>query len=232
MSRTHYLYQLQTVDSEIEATQRRLKEIEAMIGETEEVKAARAENVQAAERVRVAQTSMQDLDLEVKSLEQKIAELEKRLYSGSVLNAKEAASLQDEVTSIKRWHTQREEKLLGAMLAVEEAETGLAASQEKLAALEASWNSNQAELAAQRTDLQERLAALQEERPLAVARVAEDDLAVYNNLRQKKAGRAVTNIRNGVCVGCGVAPSSSKVQQARSGRELVFCGSCGRILHV
>ena len=34
------------------------------------------------------------------------------------------------------------------------------------------------------------------------------------------------------CQGCGLGASNRKVQQARAGAELIYCGTCGRILYV
>ena len=66
------------------------------------------------------------------------------------------------------------------------------------------------------------------------------DLLPYNSmhylpdedLRQRRAGRAVAMAKNGVCEGCGLTASNSKIQQARTGLELKYCSTCGRILYV
>ena len=50
--------------------------------------------------------------------------------------------------------------------------------------------------------------------------------------RSDDPGRAVAAVKNGTCQGCGLGASNRKVQQARAGTELVYCGTCGRILYV
>jgi predicted nucleic acid-binding Zn-ribbon protein len=40
----------------------------------------------------------------------------------------------------------------------------------------------------------------------------------------------VSTLEDGACTACGVAPSSSRIQSARQGNELILCGNCGRIL--
>lgn len=232
MSRTSFLYQLQLLDSQIDTSRQRLAEIIKMIGETAALKSARARHQRSEAQLKAARSEMRDIELEVKSLEQKITQHEQRLYSGKVLNPREAASMQEEVASLKRWHTKREEDLLEAMLAVEDGESDLAEAEEQLAAVEADWQGQQAEFIGERASLQEQLARLAEDRSAAYDRVAADDRAIYENLRRKKAGRAVVAVKNEICDGCGVRPSSSQIQHARSGDALVFCDSCGRILHV
>lgn len=231
MGRTLQLYQLQSLDSEIDKTDQQLAEIAAKLGESNALKKARNAVEVAQKELRTAQTAMQDLDLEVKGLSTKIENQEKKLYSGTVVSAKEAANLQDEVASLKRWHSQREESLLEAMLNVEEAEKTLKQTQTVLAKLEAVWKSEQKELIQNQSMLKTKRSELAERRPTLAGSINNDDLTRYENLRPKKAGRAVAAIKNKVCQGCGMTPSNSKLQRARAGTELTYCSTCGRILH-
>ncbi len=226
------LYQLQSLDNDIDKTTKALAEIEANLGESEAIKAAQITADVAEQDLRKTQTIMQDLDLEVKSLTEKITNQEKKLYSGSVISAKEAGNLQEEVASLKRWHTQREESLLEAMLTVEEAEENFAQTQTELANLKTTWSTEQKMLLGQQQVLLSQLENLQKRRPVLLNQVNQDDLMVYEKLRPKKAGRVVAVVKGGVCQGCGMTPSHSKIQQARAGNELMYCGACGRILYV
>ena len=124
MSRAQQLYQLQTLDSEVDKINRQLAEIATQLGESEALKKAKAEVEGAEKELRRAQATMQDLNLEVKSLADKITQQEKTLYHGKALSAKEATNLQGEITSLKRRHSQREELLLGAMVETEERRVG------------------------------------------------------------------------------------------------------------
>lgn len=232
MSRTLQLYQLQTLDSEIDAVEQRLVEIAALLGETEAMKQAKTTVAEAEQGLRQAQTAMQDLDLELKSLNAKIAGEEKKLYSGKISSAKEAANLQDEVTSLKRRRTDREDHLLEAMVAVEEAEQMVDQATTELSTIEADWTASQGILLAEQEALNQKLAELKNRRPMLTNAVSDNELAVYERLRPKKAGRAVAAVKSGVCQGCRIAISSSQVQRARSGLELAYCPACGRILYV
>ena len=104
MAQILQLYQLQSLDSEITQINRQLADIAAKLGESEELQQARSETEAAQTMVRGAQTRTQDLDLELKSLTGKITNQEKLLYSGKVLNAKEAANLQEEVANYLKGH--------------------------------------------------------------------------------------------------------------------------------
>lgn len=232
MGRTLQLYRLQSLDSEIDQANQQLAELVAKLGESETLKKARVVVEGAEKNLRQAQATMQDLDLEVKSLTEKITSQEKKLYSGTVLNAKEAANLQDEVASLKRRHSEREERLLEAMVALEESEADLDNGRAELARIEAEWVTNQDQLKQEQSALESKLKELMERRPTVADAVNEDDLNEYENLRPKKAGRAIVAVNNSVCQGCGMTLSNSRVQRARAGTELMYCSTCGRILYV
>jgi len=232
MSRTQQLYELQRVEIEAEAVSRRLKEIAARLGESSELKRARQEVVEAEGQLASSRARTQDLDLEVRGLDERIAANEQRLYSGRVHNPKDLSNLQDDTSAQKRWHQKKEDELLAAMLAGEDAEGAVRRAQANLTRVEEAWRAAQAELLAQQADLQAQLQQLVEERAACVEMIAAEELAIYQNLRQRKAGRAVAAVRNGICEACRMAPPTHHIHQAGSGRELVYCNNCGRILHV
>ncbi|HXV42999.1 MAG TPA: C4-type zinc ribbon domain-containing protein [Anaerolineae bacterium] len=232
MSRAQQLYQLQTLDSEVDKINRQLAEIAAQLGESAALKQAKVKAEAMEKALHQAQAAMQNLNLETRSLADKIAQQEKTLYQGKALSPKEATNLQDEITSLKRRHSQREELLLEAMVGAEEAERQLDQARTQLAATQAQWQAEQAELTQQQSSLKSRAVELREQRPVMIRAIDADDLDDYEDLRPKKAGRAVAVIKDGICQGCGVAASSSRIQHARAGAELVYCGTCGRILYV
>ena len=231
MSRTQYLYELQQVDIEAENTSRRLHEIAAQLGESGELEWARKMAADAQARLAKCRARMQDLDLDVTSLAEKIKADEQRLYSGRVSNPKELSGLQEEVASLKRRREKKEEDLIEAMVAVEEAEAGLADAHAILTQVGETWRAGQGNLVDEQAGLQARLEQLADRRTSLVVAIGPEDLATYERLRQRKGGRAVVIIANSICQGCRMSPPSSQLQQAQMGRDLVFCNNCGRILH-
>jgi predicted nucleic acid-binding Zn-ribbon protein len=232
MSRTRPLYELQQVDLELESVTRRLQEIDATLGESVELKRARKMADDAEAKLAKCRSEMQNLDLEVEGLSQKIQTNEERLYSGRVANPKELASLEEELASLKRWREKKEEDLLEAMVSCEENEAALADAQAILAQANETWRAEQGDLAEEQTNLQLRLEELRGQRESLIAEVGPEDVTTYERLRPRKGGRAVAAVKEGVCEGCRMNPPSSQVQHARSGNELQFCNNCGRILHV
>jgi len=220
------------MDTEIEEVSRRLAEIAASLGESPELKQARKMVADAEARLVKSRAQMHDLDLEVSGLNQKIAADEQRLYSGRVTNPKELASLEEEVASLKRRREKKEEDLLTAMIATEEAEAELSDAQAILAQVTETWHTTQNRLTEEQTRLQARLEELTGQRASLTTAIGAEDVTTYERLRQRKGGRAVAAVEDGICQGCRMSPPTSQIQHARSGDELVFCNNCGRILYV
>lgn len=232
MSRVQILYQLQLLDSELDQTNQELAQVQAALGESKTLKQARVAVEAAEQELRQARTAQQKLELEVNDLADKIAQQEKLLYGGGKhISAKEAANLQGEVASLKRWYQKREELLLEAMVALEEAEAKLSQARTNLTTIQADWSVGQSGLIQKQAELENKLAELQSRRPLFTERIEAADLAAYEKLRPKRGGRAVAVVKNGVCQGCGIGASSRKVQAARAETELNYCSTCGRILY-
>ena len=69
------------------------------------------------------------LEHEIDSLTQKAAAEDKRLYDGSIVNAKELESIQHEIENLKRRRSDREDEMLGLMEVREELERRAAEAQ-------------------------------------------------------------------------------------------------------
>lgn len=229
MTRSEDIYRLQRVDSERDAKQSRLAEVEAALKDDSALQQARQALESAEEQARQWQLKQRDQELEIEGLSNRISESEKRLYSGKVKNPKELSDLQDEVASLKRRRQRLEEKLLETMIEREEAEERRAAAQAHLEEIESWWSAKTEDLQEEREELQNRLEALRREREKLLPRVDDSDLSTYNSLRERKGGRAVAQVRDGICGRCGVAISSSLEWQLREG-ELVRCDNCERLL--
>lgn len=223
------LYRLQETDLSLAAVQRRLAEIAATLGETEELQAARRAVHSTEAEIQRWRITLRDRELEVKSLNSKIKGSEDRLYSGRVRNPKELKNLQDELQSLRRRRETVEEAVLEAMLEADRLESTRSAQEETLARIRAEWQAAQEALQAEQAKLQTHLSQLQARRQQQTA-AAGAHLQLYEDLRRRKGGRPVALLKNGVCRTCGMALPTSKAQRVRHSEELCFCSSCGRVL--
>ncbi len=232
MSQVQQLYRLQLLDSKLSKAAQELAKVMANLGENEAFKTAKAEVESTTEALTSVQKTQKDTEVEVKDLSDKISNQEKLLYSGKALSAKEAANLQEEIESLKRWHGTREEALLEIMVETEEKEEALDQANGKLVEVEAAWKAEQGDLIQQKEDFEREINGLKEQRPTILAGISDAILAEYDANRKKRAGVAVAGVKDGMCQACGIMVSNNKIQQARSSSELVYCGTCGRILYI
>jgi hypothetical protein len=223
------LYRLQCLDREGDERGRRLTEVEAALGENEALIQARQslESIQAL--VKKQAVRQRDLELETQGVANKISRSEQRLYSGAVTNPKELTDLQSEVASLRRRRQKLEDDLLAAMIELEETQDTEVKAQRHLDQTQAQWTAQQADLAAEREEIQGKLAQIKRMRAQVVPKIDAADLANYQTLRRRKSGLAVVQVLNGACGGCGLAVPPSLEWQLRH-EEVGTCSNCGRII--
>lgn len=231
MSKAEMLYRLQTIDLEIDEKIRRLKEVENSLGESQELCQAQQALQDGEKRLSQQRTKLRDQELEMQSLTSKIAAVEDQLYGGRIRNPKELASLQDELQYLKRRKDELEEQILESMIAIEESEASVTEQRERLARLEVDWQEVQARLSTEQTELLNRLSQLRAKRTELQKCMEASDLALYEDLRRRRGGRAVAILQGELCRGCGVTIPTSQAQRARQGETLTLCSSCERILY-
>lgn len=231
MSKAETLYRLQIIDLEIDERSRRLKEVKAILEGNEELGRARQALQNGEKKLSQQRAKLRDQELEMRSLNNKIASVEDRLYSGHIKNPKELASRQDEIQYLKRRKGGLEDQVLEAMIEVEESEASVTEQRERLARLEEEWQETQARLSAEQNELVNRLRQLKAKRAKLQKTIEAGDLAWYEDLRHRRGGRAVALLEGDLCQTCRVTLPSSKAQQARQGKVLTLCGSCERILY-
>jgi len=230
MNIAQQLYQLQALDLEQDKLRLRIKEIRGQLGETEELRAARAELERIQAKLSDWHTRRRDLALETQSLETKLASAEERMYSGKVTNPKELADLQKESVALRKYRGKLDEKSLEAMMAIEENETALNQIQAKLADIEANWTAQQHALMQEQEETKIKLANLEKTRPQHTHDIPANDMQQYESLRQRKNGLAIASLEEGFCSLCGVGISEHKLAQVTLGESLIFCSNCERIL--
>lgn len=224
------LLSLQDIDLELDKEIARLSEIEEALGESGELTQARATSEEKAAAVRALRVEQKDLELSADEVRNKAAEIEKKLYSGVVKNPKELQDLDLDLKSLREETKRREEKLLGVLVQVDDAETELAAANDALNTIETEWRSKQDGMLDEKSQIEpevERLRAVREEEATHFERSL---LKLYDVLRERRGGRAVARVERGMCQGCRISLPMSVLQRARTANGVVQCVSCERIL--
>ncbi len=231
MSRVSNIFRLQELDLEISRCHGRIAEIDVLLADDEEVTAARADLESKEEILAEARLANSSADHAVESQRAKIENTEKALYGGSVTNPKELEDLTLESQSLKRYFNTLEDRLLEAMVTLEETEIKHDQASQKLTQLIARKSGENDLLAADRLDLLATIERTETERDAALSNISADDLKTYDKFRKRFDGIALALTRDSSCGVCGVDLARSIEQDIRSGNTLIYCEQCGRILY-
>jgi predicted nucleic acid-binding Zn-ribbon protein len=231
VSRVGALYELQILDTQTDEEREALSQVERQLDQNEELVSARRKLTEQEESLRKSRGQLRSLELDLEEISDKVASAQDMLYGGTVTNPKELASLEQEMEYLKRRQSEVEDKALEMMAEVEEKESRFVAAEERLQSMEEEWEAMQKALRQQAKELRARLASLRQEREQILLAVSKEDLVVYDDLRRRKGRQAVALLEGGICQGCRVALPTSLVQKVRRGHDLVYCGSCQRVLY-
>lgn len=225
------LYHLQARDLRTDGLRRRQRDIQAGLVEPASVLSARAAAQQTNERVEALQRDLRSADMDRQSITAKIKSEEARLYSGRVTNVKEMTGIENEIVSLRRRLGQLDDRTLDMMFRLETAQAEQQAANERLAHILERWKAHQERLRGELAAIETELASLTGEIDAARAQVNAAQLEVYDDLRQRKGGRAVARVIAGRCEGCQVTLPMVDIARARQ-LTLTYCSQCGRILLV
>jgi hypothetical protein len=169
---------------------------------------------------------------ELSSIEGKIGEVEKRLYSGAVTVPRELQAMEADVASLKRHRSDIEDHVLEAMQDREPLDGELATLGEQRSALEEEAERLRQSIAEQSTDIDAELGTELEARQAAAASVPDDLLSQYERLRASEGGVGAARLVNGRCSGCHLTLPATELDRIKhvDADAVVLCDQCGRIL--
>lgn len=226
------LYALQEIDLALDRARARLADIEAELGESEELVEARRRAEEKRQVVAALRSQQADLEWAVDEVRAKASEVEKKLYGGSVRNPKELEDLQADLSSLQAQIRKREDALLALLVELEEAEAPFREAASTYSDLEARWREAQQALEVEKGEIEPEVERLQEKQAKQSDGIDRAALNLYRLLRERRGGQTVAKVERGMCQGCRITLPMSVLQKARAGLGLVQCVSCERILLV
>jgi predicted nucleic acid-binding Zn-ribbon protein len=223
---------LQKIDLKLAKLQKMRASLDDGSAKSEEVAAAQKRLDEADKLLRDAVSEMQDKDLNLKSVESKRKTFKDRLYEGKVTNPKELSSMEREIEQLGRQKDGLEERILELLDIVEDRKKASAAARAEL-------ESRQQELAQivqkfkqEASVLNSQMKALIAEREKAVSVVDPAILKRYETMRTKLGVLVVSKVEEGDCTACGTHVPGADLRELKTGKEILTCESCGRILYL
>jgi predicted nucleic acid-binding Zn-ribbon protein len=230
MGRAQLLHALQEVDLARDAARRRVREINSLLTESAELRAARQEAETLRAQLVKLGAQRKDLELESQTLDEKIKSVEDRLYSGEVRNPKELNDLQLDAASLRRRKAGLDEQQLELLMEIEQVEGEGRRAEQSLAHVRAEWEGSQSDMLAEHRQLSSQIELLDAQREERRAAARAEDLELYDQLRPAKKGHVVAFLSEGTCGVCGNTPSINTVRLVQRNQSIVTCSTCGRIL--
>jgi len=228
MSLPKRLCELQQVDFELREQQGNLDRINRQLGESEALVESRSSLTLEKAHLVELERKQKDLEWETGDLENRMSQLNEKLYGGRVKNPKELFNLERELEDLKVKLNRKEDDLLEIMTEVEVAGDKVQVAAKQVEEVERRWQREQETLAQKQVEVDSQLLALSQRRGELASQINSEVLSTYEQVKQRK-GRAVARVEQGRCGGCLITLPLSEWQRARAG-ELVRCGNCGRIL--
>lgn len=169
---------------------------------------------------------------ELASIETKIAEVDRKLYSGTVSAPRELQAMQADVASLKRHRSDIEDQVLVAMQDREPLETELTRLEGEWAALEGEADQLRQAIAEATASIDAELGTELDARSAAAAGIPPDLLSQYERLRDRNAGVGAARLVNGRCNGCHLTLPATELDRIRHEPPdtVVLCDQCGCIL--
>ncbi|MCX7799029.1 MAG: C4-type zinc ribbon domain-containing protein [Fimbriimonadales bacterium] len=226
------LWRLHLVDSRMVEISRRLKLYQPTAALRRELQAASEELARSEARVRSLQQEAKDIELQDRSVEEKIKRFEKDLYGGKVVNPREVEAIQKEIRLLKDQRGELDVRLLELWEMLPSAEAALEEPRRRVAELSRRLESEEAVLKRENQQLEEEYRQLAAARRERLEGIPQAWLARYEAIRQRQGGVAMADVTSeGMCGACGTTLPRATIEQAKAG-NIATCQECHRIVYV
>jgi predicted nucleic acid-binding Zn-ribbon protein len=230
MSLAGQLYKLQQLDLELQEGQQELSDVENKLSDNKALSAAETKLTSQKEQLEDARKKQKSSEWELDDLQEKIRQVDSKLYSGKTKDPKELVNLEKEAKALKSQIRTKEDSLLGLMSQVEEIESEARATVAEVEHLKREWKQRQETFGPRKGELEIALAEVKGERNRLAEQIDFEALNIYERIRLAM-GQAVVKVERGRCLGCHITVPTSQWQRARAG-DLIQCNNCSRILYL
>jgi hypothetical protein len=230
MSLIGQLYKLQQLDLELQKNLQELGTVNQELSNNKALVATESRLASHKEQLEEVSRSQKNSEWELEDLQEKIRQIDGKLYSGTTKDPKELVNLEKEVKGLKSQIKSKEDALLELMSQIEEIEVNLQTTAEEREQLRQEWEQKQETFGQRKSEIQTLLTKLKEDRVALAQQLDSEALNTYERIRLSR-GQAVIKVEKGKCQGCHIAVPTSQWQKVKAG-DLIQCNSCSRILYL
>ncbi|HEY4712233.1 MAG TPA: C4-type zinc ribbon domain-containing protein [Dehalococcoidia bacterium] len=224
------LYKLQQLDLELQSKQQELEDVEIQLSDDKALVAAESKLASQKEQLGDLKKKQKSAEWELEDLQEKVKQIDSKLYSGKTKDPKELINLEKEVKFLKSQIGLKEDALLGLMSQVEEIEAEVKTIAEELGRLKQEWEQRQVTLGQKKKEIEIMLVRLGRDRNTLAQQIDSAALNTYERIKLAR-GQAVVKVERGKCQGCHITVATSQWQKVKAG-DLIQCSSCNKILYL
>jgi predicted nucleic acid-binding Zn-ribbon protein len=224
------LYKLQQLDLELQSKQQELDDVENQLSDDKALVAAESKLASQKEQLGGLKKKQKSAEWELEDLQEKVKQIDSKLYSGKTKDPKELINLEKEVKFLKSQIGLKEDALLGLMSQVEEIEAEVKTIAEELGRLKQEWEQRQVTLGQKKKEIETMLVRLGRDRNALAQQIDSVALNTYERIKLAR-GQAVVKVERGKCQGCHITVATSQWQKVKAG-DLIQCSSCSKILYL
>ena len=180
-------------------------------------------------KARQAEMDRKKLELDVGTRTDTIARLRTQQYQ--TRKNDEFQALGHEITRYEDEIRKLEDAELELMVEADKLKEEIGTEEKKTAATKQSISRQLADLEEKSKTLETRLAELTNDRAALAKQIDEDLLGLFERLFASKGDAVIVPLEHEVCTGCHMKVTTATAMRARTGKEIVSCENCGRILY-
>ena len=225
------LVELQDLDTQILKHEKDLEEMPENFRILDEAFKDKMKDLKALEEnLKMLQLKRKEKEGELESKEGSIKKLQTQLYQ--LKTNKEYSTMQEEIARIKADNSLIEEDILKIFDQADSENQKIAKEKVVLKGEEAKLNEEKKKVEEEVGRIKVEADKLKAQRATLVEKVDKTVLAKYDRILKSKGGLAVVPVSGDSCQGCFRILPSQVIHEIRMKKDLVFCGSCARILYI
>lgn len=180
-------------------------------------------------RLQSCKEERRKIEHDIEDFENKINKSNIKL--SNIKSNKEYSAVLKEISDLKGERSVLEDRVIELMEEIEALEESLVASKEEKARQEERVRNDKGEILRELKALEEELENLEMERAQFTKNIDQDLLRMYDLLRLRKGGIAVSPVIQGVCQRCHMGIPPQVFNNLIRGDELMNCPNCKRIIY-
>lgn len=224
------LWKLHQVDAKIAAIRNQAAHLDVGQRLQAEIDKIQAEEAEVGGKARSLAAEQTDLELQNKSLEDKIKKLDKELFGGKVVNPREVENYEKEIATLKKKRSVNDERILELWELVPPAKEAAQKVAARLDEAKKKLAERRKVAMQEKTTLETEFARLSKLRPEATKGIPPTLLARYEDIRKRHGGIGMAKVEKRACSACGTALPERSIAALKDDKTMT-CETCHRILY-